>query len=213
MRQRIWTTVALLSLGGAAAVISACDDAAGAGGAGTTGSTTSSTQSSTATGIAADTQTPPQEATALEAWLVKGDYKAWSCEPAVHAARVPSPHGFNRICSNDIISADAAGAGTWKKGAAAVKELYAAETDTTPIGVAVYLKIADDSAGGNNWYYYERVPLDSMAPHDANGVVADGFGSAGPAKTICVGCHAGAGTDAVHTPTVGARDFVYTPVP
>lgn len=204
MRQRIWMTVGMLSFGGAAAVVAACDDSGGAGGAGATGSTVSGTQSSTATGIAADTQTPPQEASALEAWLTKGDYKTWSCEPAVHAARMPSPHGFNKICSNDILSADAALAGTWKKGAAAVKELYAAETDTTPIGVAVYLKIADDSADGNNWYYYERVP---------SGVVADGFGSAGPAKTICVGCHAGAGKDAAHTPTVGARDFVYTPVP
>lgn len=198
---------------GSAAVLAACDDAAeGAGGSGTT-SANSTTQSSTATGLASDAQTPPQEAVALEAWLAKGDYKTWKCESAVHAARMPSPHGFNKICSNDILSADAAGTGAWKKGAAGVKELYAAETDTTPVGVAVYLKIADDSAGGDNWYYYERVPLDSAAPHDAKGVVADGFGSAGPAKMICVGCHAGAGMDAAHTPTVGGRDFVYTPVP
>lgn len=214
----VWWTVGTLALG-SATLVAACDDAAdGAGGAGT-GSTVSGTgqsssaQSSTATGLATDTQTPPQEAVALEAWLAKGDYKTWSCEPAVHAARMPSPHGFNKICSNDTLAADAAGTGNWKKGAASVKELYANETDTTPVGVAVYLKIADDSAAGGNWYYYERVPLDSPAPHDAKGVVADGFGSAGPAKTICVGCHAGAGMDAAHTPSPGARDFVYTPVP
>jgi hypothetical protein len=29
---------------------------------------------------------------------------------------------------------------------------------------------------------------------------------------ICVGCHAGAGMDAQHTPTSGSRDEVYTPV-
>jgi hypothetical protein len=124
----------------------------------------------------------------------------------------PSPHGFNRIFSNDIIASNATGSGAWPKGAAAVKELYASATATTPIGIAVYLKVSDDSAGGSNWYWYERVPLDSDAPHDANGVVADGMGSSGPAKEICVGCHTGAGIDPAHTPTTGGRDQVYTPV-
>lgn len=162
---------------------------------------------------AADDQTPPQDGAAVEAWLTEGAYKSWSCESAIHAARAPSPHGFNRICSNDLIAADAADDTPWPKGAAAVKELYAAEDDAEPVGYAVYLKLEDDSAGGSNWYWYERVPLDSEAPHDADGVVADGNGSSGPAQTICVGCHAGAGSDAAHTPSAGGRDQVYTPVP
>jgi cytochrome c553 len=77
----------------------------------------------------------------------------------------------------------------------------------------VYLKTEADSAQGANWYWYERVPLSSAAPHDAAGVVADGLGSSGPAQTICVACHAAAGTDAAHTPSPGGRDEVYTPVP
>jgi len=155
---------------------------------------------------------PPMGAAAVEAWLQTGQYKNWHCEPAVHAARSPSPHGFNRICSNDVIAAHATETAAWLEGAAAVKELYAAAGDTSPIGYAVYAKLSNDSAAGANWYWYERVPLDSEAPHDAAGVVADGMGSTGPAMKICVGCHGAAGADAPHTPSVGGRDQVYTPV-
>lgn len=157
-------------------------------------------------------QTPPMGADAVEAWLAKGDYLKWHCESEPHMFRAPSPHGFNRICSNDLIADNAKGSGDWPKGAAAVKELYAAADDAEPVGYAVYLKIADDSAGGANWYWYERVPLDHPAPHDAEGVVADGMGDDGPAKKICVGCHVAAGADPAHTPSVGGRDQVYTPV-
>ena len=155
---------------------------------------------------------PPVGSTAVESWLATGAYKEWHCEPAVHAAREPSPHGFNRICSNDAISANAGGTAAWPQGAAAVKELHADATSTTPVGYAVYLKVAVDSAGGANWYWYERVPLNSPAPHDGAGVVADGLGTAGPPMQICVGCHGPAGSDAAHTPTAGGRDLVYTPV-
>ena len=163
-----------------------------------------------ATGTA---QLPPAGAAAVEAWLQTGQYKSWHCESAVHAARSPSPHGFNRICSNTVVSAHAADAAAWPQGAAAVKELYATATDTTPAGYAVYAKTAADSAAGANWYWYERVPLDNPAPHDAAGVVADGPGSSGPAQQICVGCHGAAGSDAAHTPSVGSHDQIYTPVP
>lgn len=161
-----------------------------------------------------DAQTPPIGRVAVEAWLTAGasSYKTWASEPTVHASRDPSPHGFNRIYSNALIADNAAGTAAWPEGAASVKELYADQASTTPIGVAVYLKLAADSGGGANWYWYERVPLDSEAPHDTNGVVADGDGGSGPAKDICVGCHTGAGTDPAHTPTPGGRDQVYTPV-
>lgn len=160
-----------------------------------------------------DAQTPPTSGRVdVEKWIADGSYKTWTCEPAVHAARAPSPHGFNRICSNTLISSAATGTGAWPKGSAAVKELYASATDTTPVGYAVYLKTDADSAGGANWYWYERVPQSSDAPHDDNGVVADGKGGSGAAKTICVGCHTAAGADASHTPSPGGRDQVYTPV-
>jgi hypothetical protein len=158
-------------------------------------------------------QTPPTGAANVEAWLTTGAYKQWHSESAIHAARSPSPHGFDRVYSNDLISSNATGTGVWPAGAAAVKELFGSATDTTPIGYAVYLKTQADSAGGANWYWYERVPLGSTAPHDSNGVVADGLGSGGPALAICVGCHAAAGSNAAHTPSPGGRDEVYTPVP
>lgn len=157
-------------------------------------------------------QTPPAGRAAVEPWLADASYKTWAAEPAIHASRSPSPHGFNRIYSNDLLAANVTGTGAWPKGAAAVKELYASIDATTPIGFAVYRKLESDSASGANWYWYERVPLDSDAPHDANGVVADGTGGSGAAKDICVGCHTGAGSDPAHTPTPGARDQVYTPV-
>jgi hypothetical protein len=157
-------------------------------------------------------QTPPMGAKALEAWLSKGTYKDWQCEPSVHESRDPSPHGFNRICSNDVVSGHADGSDAWPSGAAAVKELYASADAKAPVGYAVYLKTKADSADGANWYWYERVPSDSAAPHDSNGVVADGMGDSGAAKTICVGCHVAAGSDGDHTPSPGGHDEVYTPV-
>jgi hypothetical protein len=122
----------------------------------------------------------------------------------VHASRAPSPHGFNRICSNDLIAANAGATTDWPQGAAGVKELYASLNGTTPIGFAVYLKQATNSNAGASWYWYERIGGD---------VLADGTGDAGVPKDVCVGCHGGAGIDAEHTPTAGARDQVYTPVP
>ncbi|HEY6179763.1 MAG TPA: hypothetical protein VIX73_35155 [Kofleriaceae bacterium] len=162
---------------------------------------------------ASDAQTPPTSGRVdIEKWLSDASYKTWACEPAVHAARDPSPHGFNRICSNDVIAMSATGTAAWPKGSSAVKEIYASATATSPVGYAVYLKTDADSAGGLNWYWYERVPLSSDAPHDAAGVVADGKGGNGNAMSICVSCHAGAGKDAAHTPSPGGRDLVYTPV-
>jgi len=151
-----------------------------------------------------DAQTPPTTGrVAVEAWLADATYNDWACEAAIHASRDPSPHGFNRICSNDVLAANVSGTADWPKGSAGVKELYASASATTPIGFAVYLKTDADSAGGDNWYWYERINSDT---------IADGMGDSGPAKTICVGCHIGAGIDLAHTPTPGGRDQVYTPV-
>jgi hypothetical protein len=154
-----------------------------------------------------DPQNPPTTGGAdVEAWLRGGAYKAWHCEAAAHVARGPSIHGVDRVCTNAV--ANAATSNTtapWPKGTAAVKELFNATSDTSPGGYAVYVKTAADSAGGASWYYYER----GTDGH----VYADGFGSGGDAKNICVGCHVLAGTDAAHTTTPGGHDFVYTSVP
>ena len=147
----------------------------------------------------------------VEAWLATGAYKNWHCEPAVHAARSPSPHGFDRVCSNDLVNPTASDeeAGAWPIGAAEVKELYvAADPDGGPSGYAVSLKTAPDEVGdaGANWYWYERQTDQSIE--------ADGLGLANtPANSICVSCHIAAGSAPMYTPSPGSRDFIYTPVP
>jgi hypothetical protein len=204
------TALSLLVLTGA--VASACSS--------NNSSSSNTTDAGGAVTMAGTSQVPPTGGTNVEAWLAKGYYKQWSCEPAVHASRSPSVHNFNRICSNDAIASNASGTGDWPVGAAAVKELYQEQTDTTPVGYAVYSKMDADAADsatadGADWYWYERVPLTGLqsgAPHDSSGVVADGPGTSGPALTICVSCHGAAGSDSAHTPSPGGRDFVYTPV-
>jgi hypothetical protein len=144
------------------------------------------------TGIApADAQTPPTGSSAVDAWLAQGAYRAWRCEPSPHPARSPSPHGTNRICSNDVLSSH--GDGEFPVGAAAVKEIY----DGTAVhGYALYRKVG--IGGGEAWYWYEKVD---------ESVGADGVGSSGAPKSVCVGCHAGAGVGG-HS----GHDFVFTQV-
>lgn len=153
-------------------------------------------------GGADSTQVPPQGEAQVKSWLATGDYKEWHCEAAEHDARSPSPHGVNRICSNDALSATAAGA-NYPADSAAVKELWDKQGGKV-MGYAVYLKLKDDSAGGANWYYYEDNPM--LNP--PGGIVADGVGTSGNPKTVCVACHAAAGMDAMHS----GHDFVYTQV-
>ena len=159
-------------------------------------------------GKAGDPQTPPTTNGAdVEAWLKKGDYKAWTCETVEHAQLKVSPHGYNRVCSNQLAASFSGDTDDERPaGTAAVKELY--DDDSKLVGYAVAVKVQAASKGGDAWYWYERVPLDSAAPHDKSGVVADGLGSAGAAKSICVGCHAAAGSDSTHSVT-GSSDFVY----
>ena len=129
-----------------------------------------------------EAQRPPPRRADLEAWLAKGFYKAWRCEPAPHDARPPGAHGRNRICTNDLL-ATSPGPGDFPIGAASVKELW----DQSAIsGLTVAVRVAP-GAGGGSWYWYERL---------GNSVIADGTGVG-----LCVGCHGGA-----------PRDFVYTVV-
>jgi len=144
-----------------------------------------------------DAQTPPQgsEAT-IEAWLDEASYKGtgWYCEPAIHEARSPSPHGSNKICSNTKL-ASTGGTAVYPMGAASVKELY---VDDALVGRAIALKLADGTSDGSKWYFYERIGAQ---------IFANGKGTRNNSD-LCSSCHAGAGTDAGHS----GRDFVYTQV-
>jgi hypothetical protein len=164
--------------------------------------------SSTSVTTAGDAQTPPtSNGNDVEAWLKTGKYEAWTCEDVPHAQMKVSPHGHNRVCVNDLIAGfTGSGSEERPKGSAAVKELY--DDSDALVGYAVEVKLAAASDSGKNWYWYERLPLDSMAPPGSTRVVADGMGNAGAARDICVGCHAAAGSDGTHTVTKSS-DFVY----
>lgn len=142
-----------------------------------------------------DPQTPPQSAAAVASWIAEGHYQGWHCEPESHEARPPSPHGVNRVCSNDLASAH--GSGEYPVGAASVKELFDDE-GTNVVGHAVSLHVSAGPSGAT-WYWYEQL---------TSGVVADGLGDEGTPRTVCVGCHQGAGSDAAHS----GHDLVYTQV-
>lgn len=156
-------------------------------------------------GGGADEQTPPRTGHAdIQSWLAEGHYLDWTCEAEPHDITIAvSPHGQQRICSNDLMSAH--GDGEYPVGASAVKELL--YDDGSIFGYAVSLHVAAGT-GGDSWYWYEQVHADHPAPHDANGVVADGIGDDGPALSICVGCHMAAGLDEAHP----GHDFVYAQV-
>jgi hypothetical protein len=158
--------------------------------------------------LTSDDQTPPNtNGAAVETWLAAGSYKNWTCEMESHPQMKVSPHGQNKICSNDLIAMFAGAAGTERPvGSAAVKELY--DDSAALVGYAVSVKVKATSDAGGGWYWYERVPLTSMAPHNSKGIVADGLGSDGTANSICVGCHAAAAMDATHTVNMSG-DFVY----
>ena len=139
---------------------------------------------------AASEQVPAIGAAALQAWLTGGSYKTWHCESEVHDARGDSPHGRNRICSNDALSENAGG--EYAIDAASVKEEYDS-AGTQIVGFAVARKVTA-GMGGDGWYWFEGSVSGSP--------IADGVGARG-----CVGCHGAAGSN--ETP---GHDFVYTQV-
>src|SRR5688572_18664812 len=97
-----------------------------------------------------DPERPPTTAAEMTSWLESGAYLGWACESEAHAARSPSPHGSNRICSNAVLSAH--GTGEFPIDAASVKEIYQGENI---VGFAVYRKVT--AGAGDAFYWYERV--------------------------------------------------------
>ncbi len=144
-----------------------------------------------------DAQTPPTNgaADATLAWLKSGTYKAWKCEPAPHAPRVPSVHGVARECANTLVSG---GTYPFNVGAANVIEYYPDAAATAPSGYGITVRVLTGSAK-DAWYYAE--------------VKGGALGSAGRAFKdtpggTCADCHIGAGTPTY--PSGG--DSVFSPV-
>jgi hypothetical protein len=135
-------------------------------------------------------QLPPTgSVAAIEAWLAKGEYKAWKCEKAPHDARPNSPHEKNRVCSNDKVSAHTTG--EYPVGSASVKEFYDPAGQKVT-GHAFYRKT--QMGKGESFYWFEKVGT-QITTNTQN-------------ASDCAGCHVAAGSDAAHT----GHDYVYTQV-
>lgn len=121
----------------------------------------------------------------LQPWLAAGEYEDFEAESEVHASS--GPHGRVRTFLSPGLSESLAAGGDHPLGVAAVKELYDGDALN---GWVVSVKIADDSAGGENWYWYE---VFDPAP-DATPAVA------GTGANNCVDCHGSGGQDYILTP-------------
>jgi hypothetical protein len=125
-----------------------------------------------------DPQLPDTTSAAtIDAWLAKGYYKTWKCEAEVQPRG--SPHGNNRICSNEALSKTTGD--KYPVGAVGLKELYNGGKIN---GYALEIKKLNEQ-GAEQWFWYEKI---------GTSVVANGF-SAG----ICSGCHTKAPKDFVYT--------------
>jgi len=130
-----------------------------------------------------DGEIPQGDSVALLNWLDAGGYVGWPAESAVHAGGGPHFGDVRTFLSDELIDSLEAGADQHPVGSATVKELYG--NGSSILGWSVSIKLADDSAAGDNWFWYEY--------YEGN-VLADGDGLA-----VCTGCHGG-GSDYVLSP-------------
>ena len=126
---------------------------------------------------------PQGDTNALLNWLDGGGYADWPAESAVHVGGGPHFGDVRTFLNEALIESLEAGADEHPAGSATVKELYG--SGASVLGWSVSIKLDDDSAGGDNWFWYEY--------YEGN-VLADGDGIA-----VCTGCHGG-GTDYVLSP-------------
>jgi hypothetical protein len=129
----------------------------------------------------------PIKAADLQQWLVAAHYKAWSHESKDHSSDGPHGDTVRTFISPSLASSFAAKRTAHPKGAAAVKELYEAGKHS---GWAVSVKVADDSAAGNGWYWYEvfSTKANAKAAYQGKGT------------KLCRECHESGGTDLVLIP-------------
>jgi hypothetical protein len=132
--------------------------------------------------------TIPTEPAALQQWLAAGNYSAWQSESKTHPSE--GPHGGHvRTFLNPELASSLAAATDHPAGAASVKELYG--DGTTVTGWAVSIKLAPDSADGDNWFWYEVFTTSPTGTADYQGAGLD----------LCTDCH------------VAGEDYVLIPFP
>jgi len=129
----------------------------------------------------------PTQAAELQRWLVAAHYKAWAHESKDHSSDGPHGDTVRTFTSPALASSLADKRAAHPKGAAAVKELYEAGKHS---GWAVSVKVADDSAKGNGWYWYEVFSTSASAKAQFHGI----------GTKLCRECHESGGTDLVLIP-------------
>jgi hypothetical protein len=146
--------------------------------------------SGSSSGSGSGSEFVPSDPAELFTYLQSKGYAGFASESAVHPST--GPHGGPvRTYVNAALNASLAANNTeHPKGAASVKELYAADS-TTLEGWAVLVKNQDASAAGQGYYWYEHFS------------VTDGSNPAfsGQGLGLCVNCHA------------PGKDFFLTPYP
>jgi hypothetical protein len=120
-------------------------------------------------------QPPSEDAAAVQAWLDQRFYETWEAEPFAHISK--GPHfGYVRTYVNDAaFEGLTSGAASLPRGAVAVKVVYGVSLAEVQ-GYALSYKIAEESAQGDGWYWFERF--------DGNEIM-----SARGASTFCAECH------------------------
>jgi len=125
----------------------------------------------------------PDQSDALLAFLERKQYADWSKETEVHPSAGPHGAGVRVYYSPNAAVALQHGARTFPVGAASVKELIT--SDGALYGYSVWVKVQDDSDGGNGFFWYERI----RRSHGSDAVYGNARGS-----RVCVDCHS-AGND------------------
>ena len=120
----------------------------------------------------------------LQEWLAAGGYQDLPGESQIHESS--GPHGRVRSFLSVGLEESLAAGGEHPRGVASIKELYDGDRLN---GWAVSVKIDDDSADGEGWYWYEVFDTAPDATPWVDGTGAD----------HCADCH-GSGRDYIRLP-------------
>ncbi len=142
--------------------------------------------------MAPDSQIPPLGDPAITMWLESGAYTAWAAESSAHPSGGPHFGDVRTFVNDALLASLEADNPAHPRGAAVVKELFGRDSSVVQ-GWAVSVKVDDDSADGDGWYWYERF---------GDSVFADSEGA-----RICTGCHN------QDSGSFTSRDLVLTPFP
>ena len=124
------------------------------------------------------TDDPPRKSGALLRWLRDGTWRdTWTPEPRIHDSLGPHGGRVRTWYSPTLVEDLAAGAKTFRRGAAMVKALYGSGS-TKPRGWAVMVKVKDGRSR-RNWFFFES---ETASVSD----VIRGRGISG-----CADCHSG----------------------